>query len=600
MDGRSSSHDARAASPASRNVPDLPRRAVLGGASLALGAVPLLSGTRPASAQPLGTAAAVPPATEPAARPVDGAMLRRARMVRESCAIRADAAPVAPHPANDDEARYPSRIGTDTRGLPHDARGEVEPAAWRAMFDACQSGDPADFDKIPLGGVRKLGNPLGTMAVSLAGLTPTQFAIPAAPALASAERAAEAVELYWQALLRDVPLAEFQDGTTHRDVLAACEELSRLAAFRGRVEGRVTPGTIFRGAALYHDPANPMGRSVTPAGVLDGPMVSQLLLRDVPYGAQWISARMRPAARANEFLTEPGEWLKAQNGEAVGGRIQFDATPRYLSSGRDLAELVRPGPLLVWTVAMLLLTPTSGADARYGGMFPVAQPALNPSNPYRRSPNQGAGAATFGAQHIQAVLAEGVNRAPRAAYWQKWFVHRTLRPEAYGGLAQHRLANGVTDYPLHDVFLRSEALDRTRAKQGSHLLSQASPEGSPFFSAYPGGGAAIGGVVATLLKAFFDESRVITDPVQPDPQDPTRLVPYSGPPLTVGGELNKLGANLAVGRAWMGIHWWSDTAASMALGEEVAIALLRDERATYREAFDGFSFTRFDGSRITI
>jgi hypothetical protein len=32
----------------------------------------------------------------------------------------------------------------------------------------------------------------------------------------------------------------------------------------------------------------------------------------------------------------------------------------------------------------------------------------------------------------------------------------------------------------------------------------------------------------------------------------------------------------------------------------VAIGLLRDERTTLREAFDGFSFTRFDGSRVTI
>ncbi|MDB5317786.1 MAG: twin-arginine translocation pathway signal protein [Rhodospirillales bacterium] len=88
--------------------------------------------------------------------------------------------------------------------------------------------------------------------------------------------------------------------------------------------------------------------------------------------------------------------------------------------------------------------------------------------------------------------------------------------------------------------------------------------------------------------------------MQPDPRDPTRLVPYSGPPLTVGGELNKMAANFAVGRNWMGIHFWSDAAASMALGEEVATGLLRDERATYREAFDGFSFTRVDGSRVTI
>jgi len=38
----------------------------------------------------------------------------------------------------------------------------------------------------------------------------------------------------------------------------------------------------------------------------------------------------------------------------------------------------------------------------------------------------------------------------------------------------------------------------------------------------------------------------------------------------------------------------------MALGEEVAIGMLRDERMTLREPFEGFSFTRFDGSRVTI
>ena len=47
-------------------------------------------------------------------------------------------------------------------------------------------------------------------------------------------------------------------------------------------------------------------------------------------------------------------------------------------------------------------------------------------------------------------------------------MHRTLRPEAYGGLAQQRLANRVNDYPLHDEFLRSEALGRSKAKRGTH------------------------------------------------------------------------------------------------------------------------------------
>ncbi|KYG08112.1 hypothetical protein BE21_25625 [Sorangium cellulosum] len=68
----------------------------------------------------------------------------------------------------------------------------------------------------------------------------------------------------------------------------------------------------------------------------------------------------------------------------------------------------------------------------------------------------------------------------------------------------------------------------------------------------------------------------------------------------MGGELNKLATNAAFGRNWAGIHWRTDAAASLALGEAVAIGLLRDERRTFREPFDGFTFTRFDGTRITI
>src|SRR5262249_21124017 len=180
-------------------------------------------------------------------------------------------------------------------------------------------------------------------------------------------------------------------------------------------------------------------------------------------------------------------------------------------------------------------------------------------------------------------------------YWQKYFVHRTVRPEAYGGLAHHRLANGVGGYPLDDDFLRSDALGRSKAKYGTYLLSQTYPEGATPPSAHPRGATSIVAVNATLLKAFFDESRVIPDSVQPDPLDPTRLVPYSGPELTVGGELNKLAVNFGFGRNWSGIHWRSDAAGSMALGEAVAISPLRDERTTLPEPFDGFSLPRFDG-----
>ncbi len=572
------------------------RRSLLGGAGIAVGAAVLAS---PPSMPGIAPAAAQPVSADP--RPLDAAFKRRAFEVREVCASNNEKIPIAPHPTNGDEARYTNKIGSDSRGLPHDKRGEVEQAAWQALYTACQSGDPADFEKIPLGGTRKLVNPVGTQAVSLSGINPTQIGIPPAPALASAERGGEAVEVYWQSLLRDVPLTELRDDTSNRDVLAATEELNKLADFRGpKSGGRVTPGTLFRANALYFDPADPKGRSVTPPGVLDGPLISQFLLRDVPYAAQWISAQIRTALPANEFLTEYEEWLAIQNGAAPKRQLQFDATPRYITTGRDLAEYIHTGPALGWAAALILATPGGGTDQRYAGMYPPAEAVSYPSNPYRKSKTQGPAGATFGLPYVQALLATGISNSVRASYWQKYFVHRAVRPEAYGGLAHHRLANGVSDYPLHDNFLKSEALDRSKAKYGTYLLSQTYPEAAPLHSTYPGGATSVGAVTATILKAFFDESRVIANPVQPDPADPTRLVPYSGPPLTVGGELNKLAVNFGFGRNWAGIHWRSDASASMALGEEVAIGMLRDERTTLREPFDGFSFTRFDGSRVTI
>src|SRR5262249_38815378 len=102
-----------------------------------------------------------------------------------------------------------------------------------------------------------------------------------------------------------------------------------------------------------------------------------------------------------------------------------------------------------------------------------------------------------------------------------------------------------------------------------------------------------------ILKAMFDESFIIPNPVVPTP-DGLTLVPYAGPPLTVGGELNKLAANVAMGRNFAGIHWRSDYTESLKLGEAVAIGLLRDQRLTYKEDFHGFTFTKFDGTKITV
>src|SRR5215831_1467363 len=82
-------------------------------------------------------------------------------------------------------------------------------------------------------------------------------------------------------------------------------------------------------------------------------------------------------------------------------------------------------------------------------------------------------------------------------------------------------------------------------------------EGSFPFSAYPEGHGTVVGACVTMLKAFFNESFVIPNPVEAS-SDGFSLTAYTGPSLTVGGELNKLAANVSIGRDIAGVHWRSD------------------------------------------
>jgi hypothetical protein len=79
-------------------------------------------------------------------------------------------------------------------------------------------------------------------------------------------------------------------------------------------------------------------------------------------------------------------------------------------------------------------------------------------------------------------------------------------------------------------------------------------------------------------------------------------LPYDGvdrDQLTIAGEMNKVAANIAVGRNHAAVHWRYDYVDSVILGEAVAISMLKDKAQCWNEAFDGFSFTKFDGARVT-
>jgi hypothetical protein len=89
---------------------------------------------------------------------------------------------------------------------------------------------------------------------------------------------------------------------------------------------------------------------------------------------------------------------------------------------------------------------------------------------------------------------------------------------------------------------------------------------------------------------------VLPDPVEPTPDGrELRAIDAS---LTVGGELDKLAWNVAMGRAWAGVQWRADAEAGLRLGESVAIGLLRELRELLPEPDARFAVRTFDGSIV--
>lgn len=528
--------------------------------------------------------------------------------------------PLPQHANNGDEERYSLRIGSFTKSLPHNNLGEVDAQAYNTLLHALRTANSDDFERITMGGAVKLVNPQAGLGLEMEGPDPMHLAQPPAPTFNSAEIASEIAENYWMALLRDVNFLDYDTSTL---AAAAVADLNRFSDFRGprisartlptrgassgiaaeeeaarltaagepetdpqralapeqnvgrvpartkALAGRVTTGTLFRG--------------LTP-GDLTGPYVSQFMWQDAPFGAETISRRMRTVNPGVDYLTTYSAWLSAQNGSGVFDYPK-DPTPRYIRNGRDLAEWVHIDVLFQGYFNAMLLLLGMGAP-------------FDKNNPYEKSRTQ-LGFGSFGPPHIAALVCEVATRALKAVWFQKWYVHRRLRPEEFAG----RLHNHVTraaGYPLHADILGSAVLTEINRKYGTYLLPMAFPEGCPIHPAYGAGHATVAGACVTILKAWFDESYVIPNPVVAA-ADGLTLQPYRGSAsLTVGGELNKLASNVAIGRNIAGVHWRSDATESLKLGEAVAIGVLQDFKGCYNEKFDGFSLTKFDGSRVLV
>lgn len=325
-----------------------------------------------------------------------------------------------------------------------------------------------------------------------------------------------------------------------------------------------------------------------------------------------------------------------------------DGTPagplvrRCVSTMRDLARFVNRDALhqAYFNAALFLL----GLGAR-----------LDAGNPYRGNRfSRESAFATLGGPDLLTLVSEVASRSLKVVWRQKWLVHRRCRPEVFAGLLQMQI-NGYQgqqrDYGLPLTHATrpdfgtaiTETLDAIEAHAaainggaGTLFLPMAFSAGSPNHAAYGAGHATVAGASVTVLKAWFDEDQTMqslfdgalagaaaqlgpADPPMPGEtfqilqpgfrrtgaslEDFCSPMPYGGADagrMTVGGELNKLASNVAMGRSMGGVHWRSDNTRSLRLGEAVAIEILRKRTLEYAERPVSFGFRSFDRRRVDI
>jgi hypothetical protein len=496
---------------------------------------------------------------------------------------------IPPHPNNGDEERYAKEnyYANYSKGLPHNQHGEVEREAYQKLLRALESGRPEDFERLPAGvseNFVKFTDPQAGLAYDLEGIDSHQLYLRPSHAFHSAEIIAEIAENYWLALCRDVAFADYDTDPT---VNAAAKDLNRFSSFEGPSDpatGQVSSKTVFRGNL---------------PGDLAGPYLSQFFIRDIPYGPLLIPGTIAFALPdGTDYLTDESEYLAYENGTSPSIAPQ-PITPHHIRSGRDLGSYVHIDELYeeYLNACLLLIAPKSR-----GGL---AAP-IGPGNPYAVSKTQ-TGFGTLGEPNYKALVAEVSTRALKAVWFQKWFVHRRLRPEEFGGrLHWHFGRDRKYDFhPKELAKLRDGVLDRPEIQKANYFLPMAFPEGCPTHPSYGQGHATVAGACVTVLKALFQEDVTFSElgiPVLQPKSDGSGLEAYTGSDagdLTVGGELNKLASNVGMARDFAGVHWRSDYRESVTLGEEVALYFLSDYIQTYNEDVF-FELTRFDGTKVKI
>src|SRR5262249_50336088 len=156
------------------------------------------------------------------------------------------------------------------------------------------------------------------------------------------------------------------------------------------------------------------------------------------------------AIAGEDFVTSWDEWMAIQNGANPARHLTFDPVNRYIRNGRDMGEWLHrdfsyQGPMVA---ALILLG--------------WGENTWDRGNPTVTSVKQ-CGFTTLGGPDALDLVARASRPALNAVWYQKWQVHRRLRPEEYGGRI-HAKKSGLANFPIHPDALGSSALPLVFAK----------------------------------------------------------------------------------------------------------------------------------------
>lgn len=362
----------------------------------------------------------------------------------------------------------------------------------------------------------------------------------------------------------------------------------------------------------------------------------------IQYGTQNIDQRLVAHKEGVDHMTDWPSWLDVQNGaNTTRTDVYRSDEPRFLTTPRDLATYVHFDALYqAYLNACLILL----------GIQAKADSGLPEENAHKtRTPF-----ASFGGPHVLTLVTESATRSLKAVRRQKYNHHLRARPEAIGALAALAKTDRASSLCQAEAYARAHVDKLEAAVDGSgsslmaavarhnndrsvesksdgnlpdissanYLLPMAFPEGSPMHPAYGAGHATVAGSCVTMLKAFFETFRIDESGAETWEPLPLNEVGKDNPiqrivvpeangsalrestldsagELTLLGELNKLAANISIGRNMAGVHFYSDYFDSLRMGERIAVGMLKEQMHTYPESVR-MRLLSFDDDRITI